>query len=78
MIWAIVDRCGIVLATIGPRITQGLFSPVKAVIVGFVACMQWLVFGLCGRLGMLEKPGFGSHTDRVRWLDFFSTTPEEN
>ena len=38
----------VVLATMGPRITQGLFSSVKAVIAGFAACMQWLVFGLCG------------------------------
>ena len=38
----------VVLVTMGPRITQRLFFPVKAVIVGFVACMQWLVFGLCG------------------------------
>ena len=25
-----------------------MFSPVKAVIAGLAACMQWLVFGLCG------------------------------
>ena len=38
----------VVLAMIGPRITQGLFSLVKAVIVGFAACMQWLVYKLSG------------------------------
>ena len=27
---------------------------------------------------MLEKPGIGSQIDRVRWLDFISTTPEEH
>ena len=32
---------------IGPRTIPVLISPVKAVIVGFVACMQWWVFGLC-------------------------------
>ena len=26
---------------------------------------------------MLEKPRFHIHIDRVRWLDFFSTTPKE-
>ena len=25
-----------------------IVSPIKVVIAGFVACMQWLVFGLCG------------------------------
>ena len=45
---AVVVYPCVVLATIGPRITQGLFSPIKVVIVGFAACMQWLVFGLCG------------------------------
>ena len=38
----------VVLAMIGPRTTQGLLSPVKVVIVGFAACMQWLAFRLCG------------------------------
>ena len=45
---AVVGYNCVALATIGTRITQGLFSPVKAVIVGFATCMQWLVFRLCG------------------------------
>ena len=45
---AVVGYNCVVLAMIGPRITQGLFSPVKAVIAGFFACMQRLVFRLCG------------------------------
>ena len=49
----------VVLAMIGPRITQGLFSPIKVVIAGFVACMQWLVFGLCG-VGL--KAGYAQET----------------
>ena len=46
-----------------------------------IACVQWLVSGLCWEqgwgLGLLDKPGvFGNYIDRARELAFFSTTTE--
>ena len=38
---------GVILATIGPRTTQELFSLSKLWIACVTVCMQWLVFGLC-------------------------------
>ena len=39
---AAMDCCGIVLATIGPRTIQGLFSLVKALVAGLLhECSGW-------------------------------------
>ena len=71
----------VVLAMIGPRINQGLVSLAKAVIVGFAACMQWLVFGLCG-VGMegwvcLRNLGLGAtQTELYGWIS--SPQPRKN
>ena len=78
---AIVGFFGVILAMIGPRTTQELFSISKLWIACLTACMQWLVFGLCRKqgwgIGLLDKLGvFGKHTNRARGLDFFSTTPK--
>ena len=36
MIWAIVDRCGIILAMIGSRTIQGFVFPYQGLIVGLL------------------------------------------
>ena len=67
---------------IGPRMTQELISPVQAVnslfyygyaVVGIRDVWSGIEGWVC-----LKNLVFGSHTDRVRSLAFFSTTPEEH
>ena len=69
------------MATIGPRMTQGSNFLVQT--INHLFCCMYVVVGLWTvlewerGLGLLDKPGvFGSHKDRLKGLDFFSTTPE--
>ena len=75
---AVVGCFGVILATIGPRTSQELFSLSKLWIACLTVCMQWLVFELCWNQGwglsFLDKLGvFGNHTDRARGMAFSTT-----